>query len=508
MSQAVQQINKVARVKATVPLEVRLSTIPGAGRGMFVSEPILAQELIFSISKPLVCIVDDGAEALRNICDNCFATKKGIYQTVSRRKLTLTPCAGCQVLHYCSEDCREEAWEHHHQVECTVLSQMRHDLREDENKQPARSVRAIIRLLSLHDAGMIPAAEWEEFLSLKIPTGIGREKLESYVEHLADVVDYYKATKLEKNVVKHIAYAHFNNNLVIDQPLLRHSFSYPSGNGCVTSGVCLEPFASMINHSCQPNAWWTFNGREFQLRAVRDIPAGEELSISYIGITASFKLRQENVMKDWGFECACLLCKEGPQEPMDGPLYDKFLEIQNIEKSTAVGSASLQMNQDFIDEMLRSGYHLGNYPIPQLYRQIYTATLRKGDNIGALKVYLKLYYEIEHAAIPPPFPDDRINSLKKLISLIRTVQLVESPLITEDIKSMLPYIRGYLSNKLCRETERCFGFDTEIARFEKEQYQKVFGGSTNRYDDRERYVHSVKAVLQWAGVLDFLEGNL
>jgi hypothetical protein len=74
------------------------------------------------------------------------------------------------------------------------------------------------------------------------------------------------------------------------------------------------------------------------------------------------------------------------------------------------------MNQDFMNEMLRTGYHLGNYPITHLYRQVYNATLRKGDSIGALN-YLEIYFEIEHVALPPPF----IKSLKKVISLIRTV---------------------------------------------------------------------------------------
>jgi hypothetical protein len=166
------------------------------------------------------------------------------------------------------------------------------------------------------------------------------------------------------------------------------------------------------------------------------------------------------------------------------------------------------MNQDFMNEMLRTGYHLGNYPILHLYRQIYNATLRKGDNIGALNIYLKIYFEIEHVALPPPFPDDRINSLKKVISLIRTVQLVESPLVTEEIKSLLPYIRGFLSKKLCKKTEKCFGRDTEIAKFEREQYQKMFGQSTNAYDDRERYVKDMSKILEWAGLTDIPEMNL
>jgi len=84
---------------------------------------------------------------------------------------------------------------------------MRHDLREDQIKVPSRSVRALIRLMCLQDAGMIPETEWEEFMSQKIPTGIGREDLQDSVEYLADIVDHYKVTKLENSLVKDLAYA-------------------------------------------------------------------------------------------------------------------------------------------------------------------------------------------------------------------------------------------------------------------------------------------------------------
>ena len=57
MSQEVQQDDRFSRVQATVPLQLRISAIPGAGRGLFVSEAVPFQGLIFSIAKPLLCIV-------------------------------------------------------------------------------------------------------------------------------------------------------------------------------------------------------------------------------------------------------------------------------------------------------------------------------------------------------------------------------------------------------------------------------------------------------------------
>jgi hypothetical protein len=124
----------------------------------------------------------------------------------------------------------------------------------------------------------------------------------------------------------------------MDQPLLRDFLSYPAGNCCVTSGICLEPFASMVNHCCDPNSWWVFNGCEFQLRAIREIPAGEELTISYIGITENFEFRQEMLL-NWGINCACAMCKKGPQGPTDGPLYRRLQNIQRLERESVTGTS-------------------------------------------------------------------------------------------------------------------------------------------------------------------------
>jgi hypothetical protein len=153
------------------------------------------------------------------------------------------------------------------------------------------------------------------------------------------------------------------------------------------------------------------------------------------------------------------------------------------------------------------GYDIGTWPIRQLYRQIFCIVIRKGNITGALKAWLKLYYVIEVASSPPQLPSERLNSLKKLISLIRTVRRMESPLITEDVKSALPYIQGYLSRKLCEGTEKCFG-DVEVAKFEKEQFQMAFGHCAESFDDRARYVQGAKVLLGWARIFDIPESNL
>lgn len=104
------------RVKSCVPLKVARSDTRGAGRGVFVLEAVKAGDLIFSVAKPLICIVDDSEEVLETTCDNCFASRSDGLQTVTRKDLKFSACAGCWVLHYCSKvrriliSCLEESY--------------------------------------------------------------------------------------------------------------------------------------------------------------------------------------------------------------------------------------------------------------------------------------------------------------------------------------------------------------------------------------------------------------
>jgi len=82
-----------------------------------------------------------------------------------------------------------------------------------------------------------------------------------------------------------------------------------AGSECFGFGVW--PAASYWNHSCQPNLTKQRNGRMWKFWASRDIRAGEELCISYLGgderdmETAE---RREKLTRIWGFECQCAKC--------------------------------------------------------------------------------------------------------------------------------------------------------------------------------------------------------
>ena len=78
------------------------------------------------------------------------------------------------------------------------------------------------------------------------------------------------------------------------------------------SGICLR--ASRFNHSCSPNAWYSFNSNtgDLHIYAMGTIPRGEEISVSYIGCRRLFgsprRLRQGDLRSRYHFTCACSVC--------------------------------------------------------------------------------------------------------------------------------------------------------------------------------------------------------
>lgn len=69
--------------------------------------------------------------------------------------------------------------------------------------------------------------------------------------------------------------------------------------------VCLFAAASLLNHSCDPNAVAQASGT---FSTVRPVDVGEELTISYCDISWSRERRQQWLWWAYGFECKCQRC--------------------------------------------------------------------------------------------------------------------------------------------------------------------------------------------------------
>ncbi|KDQ11587.1 hypothetical protein BOTBODRAFT_57347 [Botryobasidium botryosum FD-172 SS1] len=66
---------------------------------------------------------------------------------------------------------------------------------------------------------------------------------------------------------------------------------------------------SRINHSCTPNAEyrWELSSFTFQLRALKSIRPGEQITISYTELYHQRDIRRES-LREWSFTCQCPAC--------------------------------------------------------------------------------------------------------------------------------------------------------------------------------------------------------
>ncbi|CCE29286.1 uncharacterized protein CPUR_02979 [Claviceps purpurea 20.1] len=70
------------------------------------------------------------------------------------------------------------------------------------------------------------------------------------------------------------------------------------------------PMGCRINHDCESNAAHTWNAgiHRHTVHAIRDIDAGEEITLSYVRLLAKREARQRRYKTCYGFTCRCRVC--------------------------------------------------------------------------------------------------------------------------------------------------------------------------------------------------------
>lgn len=135
-----------------------------------------------------------------------------------------------------------------------------------------------------------------------------------------------EGAKLLETAVRNLAHDDQKAILALDKPpgtdgvdviLKTNSFSCQfNDKGVGDEYLCLFPRVSRINHACRPNANAKFIPRTLlmEIRALRDVVPGEEISISYGEVDLKYADRQRLYSGNWGFTCTCDLCTAGEAE--------------------------------------------------------------------------------------------------------------------------------------------------------------------------------------------------
>lgn len=126
----------------------------------------------------------------------------------------------------------------------------------------------------------------------------------------------------------------------------------------IGSGLYIE--GSAFNHSCRPNATTVWNGLHMEIRAIRNIPSGDEITTNYVDIKKSRTDRQLELQDHYYFTCACERCQQ-PQER------DLWPEISSLNERM---DELICMKTEDEEAKFREVYLLAIRTLP-LYQEIY-----------------------------------------------------------------------------------------------------------------------------------------
>ncbi|KAJ7236215.1 hypothetical protein C8J57DRAFT_1194459 [Mycena rebaudengoi] len=186
------------------------------------------------------------------------------------------------------------------------------------------------------------------------------------------------------------------------------------------SAVCKD--ISRLNHSCSPNTATRFDMLSFsyQLFAVRDIPAGEELTYQYVGDVVVPTAERHKSLKPYDFVCTCAACTDAPASDVRRATIKAFAADAQALRMRTDPDAFLETCRAQLALIEREGLeHTPSYfDLITLLSETHRA---KGDvegaNEWAAKVD-KLFWDEEHPInaknLPASAADSRWNTPAKI----------------------------------------------------------------------------------------------
>jgi len=158
---------------------------------------------------------------------------------------------------------------------------------------------------------------------------------------------------------------------------------------------------SRITHSCSPNCAYSFNNdkNEGRLYAIKNIKAGDEITISYgAGMSVPLNQRRAQLKLERGFDCLCELCSKAGDE-----LVDSMRRLKRIDQLVCTAKCSSESGDlenrplnCLRDIFLRFTYFkeegIKDDREAQCYRDAYNVVAHHGDAVRAKK-FAELYLQ-------------------------------------------------------------------------------------------------------------------
>ncbi|XP_057330878.1 SET and MYND domain-containing protein 4-like [Microplitis mediator] len=290
------------------------------------------------------------------ICWNC-----------SRYTWSSVPCNQCSNVIYCSEECRDTAWQNHHDVECLAITAILALFKFHEYLDPCLvSVRLLVK--ALKEFGTVNAL-YEKIKEIDL---VDNPILKSCTGNVYDDTKYasvYSLFRLKLNPIAAIDIRHIIVKILFllsetteilgkrfDDPteLMNNKWAIFIGNlmfrhmeiiqtnaitmllsnreeDNISCGMFLAPLLDLCSHSCDHNVYTLYTGDINAEIAVQPIKKGQQIYITYGPhyLDSPAVERRQFIQMSFKFLCQCTACVNGW-----GPDYQPLSCVKQLPKQT------------------------------------------------------------------------------------------------------------------------------------------------------------------------------
>ncbi|ROV99523.1 hypothetical protein VMCG_06318 [Cytospora schulzeri] len=464
-----------------VSLRVGLSSIPGAGSGLFAVNNIPAGSDIFR-SQSLLVVCES---ALDGICDWCLLNRNssvrpdGCFYMSGDERPEIAPCSRCKVAQYCSKECQKLAWQHYHKFECALLK---------ENPEISSIDQALCRMLYWIKKNRLPEDSQQALAALENHFEARMDRLRDEANGEPDVdrtlgvaTNARLATKstLDLAVIQRLYCTIETNALTIRPPEIEQAY-----------GACFDVVVSLINHCCDENAHIFFEGRETRCRALKDIPAGSEITVCYPDVRQDVLQRRRTLKEHFYITCNCSKCKDEMAEHVAADVkyndhinilrgaQEKLNKLQHtyataFNNYTARNIKAVLEYQNKLLDIEKEVYHGGNWPshmepMPTALRTL-GCMFRDLNYVVGLEFILKgTLYNRHHSG--PSWVLDLMAVVKYMIFIAQSNDGDDfkwtgagHPEVLGGRATLRDVARGYMAI-VCVDSKFTFGLDTKYVR--------------------------------------------
>ncbi|VDM37742.1 unnamed protein product [Toxocara canis] len=226
-----------------------------------------------------------------NVCAHCMHSSKK----------PLSRCSRCRFAHYCGAQCQKDGWTEHKE-ECLFLVKV-------QPRVPTAMARLLARVISKRGREDIAPAfngrTFDSLLSHSDEIKKDAEKSEFFVTLSHVLYEYMGGDNLPSP----------SELLDVFGKVMVNVFTI-SNDDLNTIGLGLYLGLSVLDHSCDPDAFVLFDGTKAILRPLKQAITAydESLRISYCDLLDLTAMRQNQLKQQFFFICDCTTCSDLERE--------------------------------------------------------------------------------------------------------------------------------------------------------------------------------------------------